>query len=184
VFAYWTSWAGKYFGDQPERSIQTFSLCRQTEIASSCQGKEGCASTICRSGKSAATSSRHIGFEYFKRKPPPPGTPVPMPLWPEWKRAGRPASAITSYSGYAPRSFGKNACRLGWNLKPFTRYSEISRRARSTASGRAGSTLAKAINTSAFVAAASAISSFGIGGIPLFDSQSTVKTTAAILRSR
>jgi hypothetical protein len=35
-----------------------------------------------------------------------------------------------------------------------------------------------------FAAAASAISSFGIGGIPLRDSQSTVKTTAAMFRSR
>ena len=96
VFAYWTSCGGKYFGDQPERSIQTFCLCRHTEIASSCQGNDGCASTIWSSGKSAATSSRHIGFEYLSRNPPPPGTPVPMPLCPEWKSAGSPASAITS----------------------------------------------------------------------------------------
>src|SRR3990172_7227311 len=40
VFAYLTSCGGKYFGDQPERSIHTFSLWRQTEIASSCHGKE------------------------------------------------------------------------------------------------------------------------------------------------
>ena len=96
VFAYWTSCGGKYFGDQPERSIHTLSLCRQIEIASSCHGNDGCASTIWSDGKSAATSSRHIGFEYFSRRPPPPGTPVPIPLCPEWKSAGRPASAITS----------------------------------------------------------------------------------------
>jgi hypothetical protein len=55
---------------------------------------------------------------------------------------------------------------------------------RSTASGRAGSTLANGMSTSGFAAAASAISSFGIGAMPLFDSQSTVKTTAAMFRSR
>ena len=43
-----------------------------------------------------------------------------MPLWPVWKSAGSPASAITSYSGYALRSFGKNAWTLGWNLNPLT----------------------------------------------------------------
>ena len=96
VFAYWTSCGGKYFGDQPDRSIQTFCLWRQTEIASSCQGNDGCASTIWSSGKSAATSSRHIGFEYLRRNPPPPGTPVPIPLWPLWKSAGSPASAMAS----------------------------------------------------------------------------------------
>ena len=58
------------------------------------------------------------------------------------------------------------------------------RRARSSASGRAGSTLANGTITSGFCAAASMISSFGMGAIPLRDSQSTVKTTAAMLRSR
>jgi hypothetical protein len=38
--------------------------------------------------------------------------------------------------------------------------------------------------TSGFCAAASRISSFGIGAIPLRDSQSTVKRTAARFRSR
>jgi hypothetical protein len=44
--------------------------------------------------------------------------------------------------------------------------------------------LANGMSTSAFAAAASAISSFGIWGRPLCSSQSTVKTTAAMLRSR
>ena len=34
-----------------------------TASASSCQGKDGCARMIFRSGKSAATSSTHIGLE-------------------------------------------------------------------------------------------------------------------------
>ena len=48
------------------------------------------------SGKSAATSSRWIGFAYLMRSPPPPGMPAPMPVWPVWKSAGSFASAITS----------------------------------------------------------------------------------------
>ena len=36
------------------------------------------------------------GFEYLRRSPPPPGMPAPMPVWPEWNSAGKPASAITS----------------------------------------------------------------------------------------
>ena len=51
---------------------------------------------IVMSGKSAATSSRWIGLEYFRRSPPPPGMPVPMPEWPLWKIAGSLCSAITS----------------------------------------------------------------------------------------
>ena len=43
---------------------------------------------------------------------------------------------------------------------------------------------AKGINTSALAAAASATSSFGTGSVPVADSASTVKTTAAIFRSR
>ena len=50
-------------------------------------------------GKSAATSSTWIGLEYFRRMPPPPGTPEPMPLWPVWNSAGSPAASIASYSG-------------------------------------------------------------------------------------
>lgn len=38
--------------------------------------------------------------------------------------------------------------------------------------------------TSGFCPAASAISSFGTGGVPVADSASTVKTTQAIFRSR
>ena len=66
------------------------------DSASSCQGKDGCASTIFRSGKSTATSSTCIGFEYLSRMPPPPRMPEPTPEWPVWKSAGSPASSITS----------------------------------------------------------------------------------------
>src|SRR5829696_4149300 len=52
------------------------------------------------------------------------------------------------------------------------------------AAGRAGSTLANGIRTSAYSAAPSSTSSLGTGGRPDCDSQSTVKTTAAIPRSR
>ncbi len=43
---------------------------------------------------------------------------------------------------------------------------------------------AKGISTSALAAAASATSSLGTGAVPVADSASTVKITAAILRSR
>ena len=76
--------------------MYTCCLCSATEIASSCQGNEGCASTIVRSGKSTATSSTYIGFEYLRRIPPPPGRPVPMPECPVWKSAGSPASSIAA----------------------------------------------------------------------------------------
>jgi hypothetical protein len=44
--------------------------------------------------------------------------------------------------------------------------------------------LANGISTSEFAAATAAISSFGTRGWPVNDSESTVKTTAIILRSR
>ena len=108
-----------------------------------------------------------------------------MPLWPVWKRAGNPASAITSYSGYTARSFGKKACMFGWNLKPRTPWSAIRRRACSTpARPRAGSIDANGMSTSALAAATSAISSLGTGARPVCDSASTLNTTQAMLRSR
>jgi hypothetical protein len=69
----------KYFGDHPDRSIQTFALCRQIEIASSCHETTGAP------GRSSARESRRrhlrgIGFEYLSRSLPPPGKPVPIPL--------------------------------------------------------------------------------------------------------
>ncbi len=74
---------------------------------------------------------------------------------------------------------------LGWNLKPRTPYSSTSRRARLTpALPRKGSTEAKGMRTSGLAAAASATSSSGTGAVPVADSASTVKTTAAIFRSR
>jgi hypothetical protein len=74
---------------------------------------------------------------------------------------------------------------LGWNLKPLTPYSSTRRRARFTpARPRKGSMEANGISTSALAAAASATSSFGTGSVPVADSASTVKMTAAILRSR
>ena len=42
------------------------------------------------SGKSTATSSIGIGWPYFSRMPPPPGMPVPMPLWPGVEQHGQP----------------------------------------------------------------------------------------------
>jgi len=47
-----------------------------------------------------------------------------------------------------------------------------------------GSTLANGMRTSALAAAASATSSLGTGAVPVADSASTVKITAAIFRSR
>src|SRR5580693_340318 len=79
VFAYCTSCGGKYFGDQPDKSMYTLGLCRHTDNASSCHGQDGCAMMIFMAGKSAATSSRYMGFEYLRRRPPPPGMPLPMP---------------------------------------------------------------------------------------------------------
>jgi hypothetical protein len=48
------------------------------------------------SGKSTATSSSSIGFEYLRRMPPPPRVPAPTPVCPVWNSAGSFASAITS----------------------------------------------------------------------------------------
>ncbi len=94
MFAYWTRLAGKYLGDHPDRSMWTLGLCSATEIASSCQGNDGWARTIGISGKSTATSSTNIGFEYLSRMPPPPGWPAPTPVWPVWKTTGRPVAAM------------------------------------------------------------------------------------------
>ena len=64
-------------------------------------------------------------------------------------------------------------------------WSAISRRASSTPRRPlCGSMLANGISTSAFALATSAISSFGTRGWPVNDSESTVKTTAIIRRSR
>src|SRR5690349_11632166 len=46
VFAYCTRIGGKYFGDQPERSIYTAALCSAMARASSCHGNDGCAMMI------------------------------------------------------------------------------------------------------------------------------------------
>ena len=71
-------------------------LCIASEIASSCHGQDGWATTICMSGKAIATSSSSIGFEFCRRSPPPQRMPEPMPEWPLWKTAGSLCSAITS----------------------------------------------------------------------------------------
>src|SRR6266436_1450209 len=97
VLAYCTSCGGKYFGDQPDRSMYTPGLWVAMLSASSCQGKDGCARMIFRPGKSAATSSMYSGLEYFSRIPPPPGTPAPMPVCPVWNSAIPPRSSIASY---------------------------------------------------------------------------------------
>ncbi len=79
VLQYWTSCGGKYFGLQPDRSIQMFGLCSASDNASSCHGQLGCAQMICMSGKAIATSSSSIGFEFCRRRPPPQRMPLPMP---------------------------------------------------------------------------------------------------------
>src|SRR3954447_11570769 len=97
--AYWTSCGGKYFGDQPDRSMCTRGLWVATDSASSCQGNDGWARMMSMSGKSTATSSTSIGLEYFRRIPPPPRVPAPTPVWPVWNSAISPCSAMTWYSG-------------------------------------------------------------------------------------
>ena len=83
------------------------------------------------------------------------------------------------------RSSGKNACTFGWNLKPRTPCSAISRFASSTPRRPlCGSMLANGISTSAFAFATSATSSFGTRCWPVVDSESTVNTTAIMRRSR
>src|SRR4030095_7968008 len=99
LFAYCTRVGEKYFGDQPERSMYTVGLCRQTEMASSCHGNDGCAMMIGISGKSTATSSIGIGCPYFSLIPAPPRPPVPIPLWPVWNRTGSRAAEKISYNG-------------------------------------------------------------------------------------
>ena len=74
---------------------------------------------------------------------------------------------------------------MGWNLKPLTPCSSISRRAsRAPILPLCGSMLAKAIIMSLFFCAASAISSLGMRRRPSCDSASTVNITRPILRSR
>src|SRR3954464_11284252 len=163
--------------------METCGLWTATESASPCHGTDGCAMTTCMSGKSAATSSRWIGLEYFMRIPPPPRWPDPTAVWPVWKTAGSSCSAITSYSGYAIRSSGKKCCRLGWNLNPRTSWSAISRFAHSTPSApRCGSIETNGISASPSSAASSRISSFVTG--PPQRTLSTMKQTASISRSR
>src|SRR6202012_353174 len=91
--------SGKYLGDHPLRSMYTLGLCTEMASASSCQGKDGWARMIWTPGNPAAPSSPAIGLEYFRRTPPPPGMPAPIPVVPEWNRAINPAEAITSYKG-------------------------------------------------------------------------------------
>jgi hypothetical protein len=184
VFAYRTSCGGKYFGDHPDRSMYTFGLCVATARASSCQGNDGCAMMIVRSGKSTATSSSSIGFDSPNLMPPPPGRPAPMPVCPVWNSAGTPSSSATSSNGWALRSLGANPCSDGWNLMPRIPRSTRERNSRAPVRPFAGSTLANGISTSGCSAAASAISSLEMARCPVADSTSTVNTTAAIRRSR
>ena len=108
-----------------------------------------------------------------------------MPVCPVWNSAGTPSSWITSYSGYAIRSSGANPWMLGWNLNPRTPWSVTSRRAsRTPARPLNGSMLANGMSTSGCAAQPSATSSLLIRGCPVACSASTVKTTAAIRRSR
>src|SRR5438445_13597399 len=70
--------------------MYTVGLCKHMEIASSCQGNDGCAMMIGIAGKSTATSSMGNGLPYFRRMPPPPGIPVPMPLCPGMEQHRQP----------------------------------------------------------------------------------------------
>src|SRR4030067_1069130 len=62
---------GKYFGDQPDVSMKTLDLWRRMAIISLCHGHEGWHAMMVRPGKSAATSSRWIGWVYLSLSPPP-----------------------------------------------------------------------------------------------------------------
>src|SRR3989304_1775243 len=66
---------GKYFGDQPDVSMKTLDLWRRMAIISLCHGHEGWHAMMVRRGKSAATSSRWIGWVYLSLSPMPPGVP-------------------------------------------------------------------------------------------------------------
>ena len=93
------------------------------------------------------------------------GRPCRCRCAPSGRAPARPPRRSPRRAGRRARSFGKKAWRFGWNLKPFAPAAARAR-TRSTASGRAGSTLANGMITSGFCAAASRISSFGIGGDP------------------
>src|SRR4051812_49995097 len=88
-FAYCTSCGGKYFGDQPDRSMCTCGLCVATDSASSCQGEDGGARMIGMSGESTATSSTGSGLEDFNPMPPPARCPPPTPVFPGWDNAAK-----------------------------------------------------------------------------------------------
>ena len=128
--------SGKYFGLQPDRSIQVLCLCVATESASSCHGTEGWAMMICRSGKSAATSSSSIGFDSAEPKPI-------RRACPRRCRSARCGTARHARLLRSPRtagsscwSLGSKPCTVGWNLKPaHAVVLDERRRAASTAVG-------------------------------------------------
>src|SRR3972149_1939055 len=64
---------GKYFGDQPDVSMKTLDLWRRMAIISLCHGHEGWHAMMVRRGKSAAASSRWIGWGDFGLRPTPRG---------------------------------------------------------------------------------------------------------------
>jgi hypothetical protein len=74
-------------------------LCRQIEIASSCHGKDGVGEHDLERREVGGDVVEAHRVRVLQAQPASPGTPVPMPLCPEWKSAGTPASAIASYSG-------------------------------------------------------------------------------------
>src|SRR5206468_563126 len=89
----------KKFGAQPDISQYTLPLCRATAVVSSTHGQPGCAITILRLGKSAASSSIDEGCAWRIFAPMPPGSPAPMPVVPTSIITAAFSSSITSNSG-------------------------------------------------------------------------------------
>src|SRR5437879_13278446 len=71
---------GKYFGAHPDISQYTLPLCRATAVVSSTHGQPGCAITILRLGKSAASSSIDEGCAWRLFAPMRPGRAGDMPV--------------------------------------------------------------------------------------------------------
>ena len=157
-----------------------------TEIASSCHGNDGCARMIFRSRE----VDRHVVDVHRVRVLEPDAAAAGQAgadagvAGVEERRAARPPRSPRR-AGRTPRSFGKKAWMFGWNLKPRTPWSRDQPAglgdARRRGAGRAGER----------------DQHVGVGGrdlgdllvrdrraAGLRDSASTVKTTAAMLRSR
>ena len=139
------------------------------EIASSCQGNDGCARMICSSGKSTATSSTSIGLQYLRRIPPPPGDAGADPAVAgveERRHAGLRDRLVERIRDAVVREELLEA-RVELEAARRRLGDQAPRRARA-GPARGGSMLAKGISMSAVGGGAlSAISSFEIGGRPV-----------------